>query len=277
MYFCYIDESGGSEPSGSHVSATPLMVIAGLVIEQRRVEQLTRDYLRGKRRYFPRRGGARPSLGDILLEIKGGNVRTNLRAPSRNQRRQAIGFLGEVMRLLECHHARLLGKVWIKEAGQGLKPDATYTSAIQDIARHFEHFLAERNEKGVILCDGRMANQNAVVAHSIFTQKMRQEGDPYPCILELPMFGHSKNHVGLQIADLMASTLLFPMATRTYCASQWTGVHVDPHYDEVRRRFALRCGELEYKYTFGGRRTGGVTVSDRLGRQPSAALFKRPT
>jgi hypothetical protein len=276
MYFCYIDESGGSEASGSHVSATPLMVIAGLVIEQRRIEQVTRDYLRSKRRYYPRRGAAAPGLHDILQEIKGGNVRTNLRSQARNQRRHAIGFLGEVMRLLELHHVRLLGKVWIKEAGQGLKPDATYTSAIQDIARHFDHFLGERGEKGVMVCDGRMANQNAVVSHSIFTQKMRQRGDAYPQIVELPLFGHSQNHVGLQLADLVASTLLFPIATRTYCTGHWKGVHVDPHYDEVRRRFAERCGALEYRYLSGGQRRGGVAVSDRLGRQPSAVLFRRP-
>ncbi len=38
------------------------------------------------------------------------------------------------MKVLAQNHVRLLGRVWIKEVGQGLKPDATYTFAIQDIA-----------------------------------------------------------------------------------------------------------------------------------------------
>ena len=273
MHLCYIDESGGFEPEGSSPSATPLMVLVGLVVEQRRIAELTRAYLQAKHKYYPRAGAAQPALDDILTEIKGASVRTNLRSTSRNQRRHAMGFLGEVMRTLEGQHVRLLGRVWVKALGQGLNPDATYTYAIQDIARHFEHFLAERRSKGLIICDSRMHNQNALVSHSLFTQKMRHTGDAYPSIAEVPVFGNSRNHAGLQLADLMASAFLFPMATRTYCAGRCVGVHMDPHYDEVKRRFATRSGTLEYRYVSGGRSMGGVTVSDRIGHRPSAILF----
>jgi hypothetical protein len=275
MYLCYIDESGGFEAVGSNPSATPLMVIAGLVVEQRRVSALTERYLATKHRYFPSWGSVRPQLEDILKEIKGKDLRSKMRSTSRSSRRHALGFLSEVVRVLDGQHVRLIGRVWIKGAGQGLKPDATYTYAIQEIARHFEHFLAERNVKGLVVCDSRMANQNILVSHSLFTQKMSRKGDAYPSIAEVPVFGHSDNHAGLQLADLVASALLFPMAARTYCVGHCTGTHVDPHYDAVKTMFGAKCGKMEYRYLdTAGRSTGGITVSDKLNRRPSAALFK---
>jgi hypothetical protein len=65
------------------------------------------------------------------------------------------------------------------------------------------------------------------VSHSIFTQKFKAEGDQYPRVLEMPTFGHSNNHVGIQIADLLASALLYPMATCAYCRGHVSNVHVD--------------------------------------------------
>ena len=123
-----------------------------------------------------------------------------------------------------------------------------------------------------MICDGRMHNQDAVVSHSIFTQKMRQSGDAYPHIVESPVFGSSKNHAGLQLADLVASAFLFPLASRTYCASHYTNVHVDSRYDQVIR-FRERRGNLQYKYQSGGRSSGGVIVSDRLAHRRSGLLF----
>jgi hypothetical protein len=32
----------------------------------------------------------------------------------------------------------------------------------------------------------------------------------------MPTFGHSENHAGLQLADLVCSALLFPMAMDAY-------------------------------------------------------------
>lgn len=36
----------------------------------------------------------------------------------------------------------------------------------------------------------------------------------------MPLFAHSDNHVGLQVADLLASTLVFPMAAAAYGAPE---------------------------------------------------------
>ncbi|MEV2265794.1 DUF3800 domain-containing protein [Nonomuraea africana] len=51
----------------------------------------------------------------------------------------------------------------------------------------------------------------------MFTQKWRTGGDPFAPLSEVPLFAASDNHAGLQIADLLASTLVFPMAASAYC------------------------------------------------------------
>ena len=43
-----------------------------------------------------------------------------------------MGFLTHTMDLLEKHHVRLIGRVWIKGRDEGLDPQASYTYAIQD-------------------------------------------------------------------------------------------------------------------------------------------------
>ena len=75
------------------------------------------------------------------------------------------------MQLIETHDIRLVGRVWIKGATEALKPRETYTFAIQDIARHFNRFLAANQSSGIVLCDGRLHYQDAQVAHSIFTSQ----------------------------------------------------------------------------------------------------------
>ncbi len=47
------------------------MVVAGIVVEQRRIAQLTQDYLAAKHTYYPAWAAPAPVLDDILKEIKG--------------------------------------------------------------------------------------------------------------------------------------------------------------------------------------------------------------
>ncbi len=119
-----------------------------------------------------------------------------------------------------------------------------------------------------------MHTQNSQVSHSVFTQKHKLSGDAYPCLVETPAFGHSVNHVGLQLADLVASSVVFPMASRTYCADHWTGPHVHPHYDGVKQRWASRVRLLQHRYRDdAGFWRGGLVVSDKLGRRPGERMF----
>lgn len=150
-----------------------------------------------------------------------------------------------------------------------------YTFSIQDICEHFEHYLATEASEGVVICDSRTKVQNSGVAHSVFTKMFRQAGDAYPRIVEMPVFGHSDNHAGLQLADLVTSGLVCPIAARTYCQGVFSGPHVDPAYDTLKQRFGPRLQGHQIRYQNAkGRWTGGLVVSDPIGQRSGAELFK---
>ena len=252
------------------------MAFAGLVIRADVLSPLTADFLDLKRRFFP--GATTRRLDDVLTEIKGSDLRRGLRSSGRSKPRHTIGVLDGVVGLIEKYDLRLVGRIWIKAPTEALEPRASYTFAIQDIARHFSHFLAQRDDLGLLLCDGRAHNQDAQVAHSIFTLKHKRGGDELPHLVEAAVFGRSENHVGLQLADIVVSGLLFPMAARAYCANRASGSHTDPSFDELRRRYAARLRSRQHLYEDStGRTRGGMVVSDPVGQQPSKRLFQPPS
>ena len=249
------------------------MVIAGIVIEASQIPPLTRDFLAFKRTFFPGRFDRGPALDHVLTEVKGGEVLQMTRSDSRNKRRHADLIRSDLLALVEEYDCKLLGRIWVKESGKSLKPEATYCYAVQDIALHFSQYLLRENSSGLLIADGRSQNLNVPVAHSIFTQKWRTGGDPYPPLLEVPLFAHSDNHVGLQLADLVASTLIFPMAASAYGAPA-RSTHNSPRYRAVRERYGDRVRALQHRYRDEtGRWRGGLVVSDPAGKRSGSVLF----
>ena len=125
----------------------------------------------------------------------------------------------------------------------------------------------------MIIADSRMKPDNAIVAHSIFTKKFGHN-DVYPHILELPVFSHSDNHAGLQLADLLCSALLFPIAAYAYCTGHIThSPHVHPKFEELRTVFGARLHSLQYRFTETGRTYGGITVHDSIAQRHGGFLF----
>jgi hypothetical protein len=102
-------------------------------------------------------------------------------------------------------------------------------------------------------------------------------GDPYPHLVEMPTYGHSENHVGLQLADLICSALLFPMAVSACCVGAVTNPHVLPEYGGLRRRYGGRLKALQYRYLEAGSYRGGIVVADGLAQRPGRILFEPPT
>lgn len=276
MYFCYLDESGGCERPDLGPQATPVMVLAGLIVEAVRIPALTRDFLALKRRFFPGRFVRGPALDHVLTEVKGGEILQMTRSDSRNKRRQAAVIRTALLDLVELYDCRLVGRIWVKENGKSLKPDATYCYAVQDIVRHFSHYLLESGSQGLLIADGRSQNLNVPVAHSVFTQKWRTGGDPFPALLEVPLFAHSDNHVGLQLADLIASTFVFPMAAHAFGAGVGS-VHDSGRYRAVATCFGDRLRRIQHRYRdTSGRWRGGLVVSDPLGKRTGSRLFGEP-
>lgn len=277
MHLCFVDESGdvGVLPSaGSPVQ--PVFAIAGVIARAAEVAALNSQFIQLKRRFFPGRIPRRtPFLDSILTEIKGSALRTDFRSGGRNPRRHVVGFLDHAFRLLEQFDCRIVGRVWIKGIGQAFNGRAVYTYSIQAICQSFQSFLEANDSHGLIIADSRAKGLNTTVAHSIFTQKYKTSGDAYSRLLELPAFGHSENHTLIQLADLLCSTLLFPIAAVTYCGGIVNNVHVNPGYLQLKAQFGTRLENLHYRYQdTTGRMRGGITVSDQLRQWPSSRLFR---
>lgn len=122
MHVCYLDESGGYEAPDSDPSATPVMVILGLIVDAASVPALTRDFLALKRRHFPGRFASGHALDHILTEVKGSDILQMTRSSGRNSRRQAQRVRLELMDVLERFDCRLVGRVWVKEPSKGMDP-----------------------------------------------------------------------------------------------------------------------------------------------------------
>jgi len=277
---CYVDESGDTRPLRDGESTAPVCVIVGVIFEQEAVYNLTREFIELKATWFPSlMPDDGPHLDRMLAEIKGADLRRAMRdGAKRRNRRHALGFLAKFVELLEDYEARIVGRLWVKEPGRAVAGRALYGSSIQAICGYFEHLLDESASDGLVIADSRTPALNASVSHSVFTQKFKQSGDRFGHVLEMPTFGHSENHAGIQIADLLASALLFPMATHAYCHGHIESIHVQADFGLLRERFGRRLSRLQYRYRDGGRRyRGGITVDDRISRSSGARLFQAPS
>ena len=277
MQLCFIDEAGdlGALRDPPAPNDQPVLAIAGLFVDAAKLANLTHDYLDIKHRFFP--NPHYPStrrLDRILPEIKGAEVRRHATRSSARRRAHAIGFLDHVMGLLGRHEVRLVARISIKALGSPFKATAVYTSSIQALCTYFEHYLTQCNSSGFCIADSRSKRKNLRVSHSIFTQKFSSIPN-YERQVELPTFGHSENHAGLQICDIVCSGLLYPIACYAYCTGQVSNVHVQPGAARLRHRYGQQLKGLQHRYydAGDGRHLGGVVVSDYLNRRNGALMF----
>ncbi|MCL4558766.1 MAG: DUF3800 domain-containing protein [Deltaproteobacteria bacterium] len=275
MYVCYVDEAGDTGTLIDPLSdIQPLIAICGLITNQRNIMNLTHDFLNLKRTYFPNKFSRSLYLDCMKIEIKGSYLRKFIKG-EHDQRRFALRFLDQIITLLEKYDVSILGHISIKPIGLPFKGRAVYTSSIQHIATSFQNFLTQKFEFGIIIADSRDKEKNANVSHSIFTQKYKPKGDSYNRLLEMPLYGHSDNHAGLQLIDLIASAILFPVAATAYCSKfVKCNLHYDPKYLDIRTAFGQRIKKLQYRYQdYRGWWYGGIKVSDPTGHQNAEALF----
>jgi Protein of unknown function (DUF3800) len=277
MLICYVDEAGcpGELPSATS-KIQPVLVVAGLVIDHDRLRDLSYEFMALKERFFPGLvARSRRPLDRIRVEVKGAELRAQVRSGSHRKARHAVSFLDRVLKMVENHEGKLTGRIWIKGIAKEFKGQAVYTSSTQCICNDMQNLLCLKQDTGMIIADARTKSQNANVAHSIFTKKFKADGDAYDRILEMPTFGHSENHAGLQVADLICSALLFPIAAFAYCLGHVTSVHVQSNYCVLRSRFGKRLRHLQHRYKNAeGRWQGGLVVSDQLGKFPGGLLFE---
>lgn len=247
-----------------------------LMVNQNRLSALVPDFLQIKRNFFP--GLIPPAshfLAAVLKEIKGADLRRDIATGSRNQVRHATNFLSEVVDLCVRSDVKIVSKVLVKGIGQHIDQTAVYTTSCQALFKTFDHYLSTVDDVGFCIADSRQKGLNVPVSHSIFTQMFSARQAQYPRIMELPTFGHSDNHVGVQLCDLLASALIVPSAAHTYCTGHIANVHVQPGYSRIRARFTPQLQQLLYRYQDHQQVwRGGVTVSDTILHRPSSFMFR---
>lgn len=276
MQVFYVDEAGctGMLPSAT-AQIQPVFVLGGVILNQSRLRDFTLDWLHLKDRFFPNLQIPNSDFLDwIAVEIKGAELRRRIREGRRDPRRQALGFMDRFLDLLETHDARLLARLYVKPIATPFNGRSVYTSAVQNLAADFQRYLAATNTAGLMILDSRNKPKNTNVSHSVFTQKFQAGGDVYAGLMEMPVFGHSDNHAGIQAADMICSAFLFPMAAYVYCQGHVNNVHVHLQYYRIRDRYGARLKQLQFRYQDANQWwRGGITVSDGIGHQKGGVLF----
>ena len=276
-YVLYVDEAGCTgELPAANSKIQPIFCIVGLIVPQEHLSEITNEFLHLKRQFNPKHAASLShDLAILLYEIKGSDLRSDARNTSRNKRRRVFGLIDQTLDILERYNCKLLSRGYIKAIGEHFDGNAVYTYSVQSLFQGFQKFLSESDANGLVVADSRRKSQNNQVSYSVFTKKFKRSGDEYPNVMEMPVFGHSENHVGLQITDWIASTLMFPILSDVYCKGHVRSVHVNPRHELIKDRYVARLKDLQYRYREGGSYKGGITIVDSLlCSRSSAHIFR---
>lgn len=281
MHLCYVDESGDAEALRSAIpDAAPVFVLVGVTVPQQAVDDLTWDFLKLKKELNPSLAKDNVRLSDLIqAEMKGSTLRADFRKDGRgrNVRRRAFRALDKIFELREQPNCQLVGKIVVKVPDDPNPPAerAVYSRAISEMAASFQAQLGAANTDGLMILDARTKVKNTPSVMGVTTQRFRKGGSAYPNLVESPLFGHSDTHVPLQIADIVASAVLFPIACSEYCGDLTWNTHPHERYKQVKERYGEKLQRLEYRYTDAdGNRRGGFQVIDLVDRRPTHLLFR---
>ncbi|MBT2488668.1 DUF3800 domain-containing protein [Streptomyces sp. ISL-96] len=275
MYLCYVDEAGnGQVVKPEKPDSQPVMVIGGFTVPEHRLKSLVWNFIALKKKYEPSlaKDGVHP-IDVIRHELKGDTIRRKMRHGGRNQLRTAHRILADLLSLLEQHDCKVLARIWALKENVVNDTETMYLSSVRSMCENFEHFLAERDGSGVVVLDSRSYVKNLKNVDCVTTEKFRNGADRLPHLAESPVFGHSDTHVGLQIADLVVSAILFPAACTTYADDLTWNIHCHPGHGAAREH-CPRLGELQHRYEVRPEKwTGGVVVADHRRQLPGSKLF----
>lgn len=127
-----------------------------------------------------------------------------------------------------------------------------------------------------MIADSRSQNPNNTVSHSVFTMKYRAKGDAFPRLMEPPVFGHSINHSGLQLSDILCSGLLFPICVYHFLYETVPNSHVHGKYHRLAERYTATLQSLQLRLPSTNRTPiHGIVVSNPVTKTGAASLFKR--
>jgi hypothetical protein len=289
MQLCYVDESGKAETlTKADAQQQPVVVIAGVSFPECELTSITGEWIALKARFYPglAQRGQKGWLDGILHDLKGTSLRRGFRARATNrQRTHATALISETISLLERHQGRIIGRIWLKALDAPNDDMRIHTSSLHFICAAFHAGLPD-DERGMVVVDSQTYQHNFRLAHSMFTLRFAKK-PLHDRLADMPVFGHSDNHAGLQIADLLCSAVLAPIACAVYGGSyaSWNK-HCDSGFLDIRERFGTRLERLTYDWdnTRLGRESSSVVVQDpnmkrstHLMWGPSAKKHRAPT
>jgi Protein of unknown function (DUF3800) len=250
MDICYVDESGSSDTLCEAIpDSTPILVTVGLFVPDGHMKSLIWEFLQLKKDFCPHLQADGTQLSDLIkYEIKGADLRSDIRSGSRDRKRRAIGILDRVFTILDRHQCRIVARVLVKTTDARVDDRATYGSMVGWICRTFHRYLEERDEHGLVILDSRTKVKNTGNSDVITTQIFRHGGDPFARFVEVPLFGHSDSHVVLQMADVVASAVVFPSSCAAFCGHLHWNHHSHEKYDEIRIRFGSRLKAAQFRF-----------------------------
>lgn len=274
----YIDEAGdpGPMPSPPEHDSQPVLVIGGIIIDSDCLYSLTHDFMNLKKRFYPKQPRISQHFDWLLLEIKGSLMRNRVIRGNARVRAHTLGFLDNVLALLKRYEARIVARVSIKKVGGVFDAKSVYTSSIQAVCYNFEAFLEQIDDYGFCIADGRSESKNINLAHSVSTKKFRRSHNEYNRLCEVPAFGYSNNHVGIQLSDLICSGLIFPIACHVYCTGFVANHHVNSKAVILKQRYSADLRNMQFRYfdQVEQRTRGGIVVSDGIQGRPSTRLLR---
>lgn len=276
MDFCYVDEAGSADLLCQLIpDSTPLVVVAGLLVPGAESKNLVWNYLQLKKVFNPQLAKTKVQLSELIsTEIKGADLRSDLRSGSHRRKRRAFGIIDKVFELVAQHNGRLIAHILIKDENVPIIDASSYPRSVRYVVKTFHEYLEERNEQGLVILDSRTKTKNTPNIHGITTQIYRSGGNPYPRLVESPVFGHSDSHVALQIVDILASAVLFPSACVAYSSAYEWNLHLHPDYEAIRTRYSPRIATLEYRYgATAASQKGGLTVATNDSSLDSRIFF----
>ena len=278
MYISYLDESGDSQAINSPTdNIQPILIISCIFIKASDIPNLTMEFIDLKRKFFPKKfSNLRHDLDALPIEIKGCDLRTDIRKnPLKHTKvKHHLRFLDELITILEKYQVRLVSRIWVKSFSRALIDKSVYTITTQHFCIRFNKFLKNQNSAGVLIADFRDTKRNSYVSHSIFTKKFKKTGDEYPNLKELPTFGISNNHAGLQICDLLTSAILYPMASQTYCEGIINNTFTHTNFKIIKQRYAKRIRSLQFHSKCSGTNYWGISANDPHLKKDGNAIFK---
>lgn len=277
MQLCYVDESGTAQTLlESDPAQQPVIVIAGVSLPEADLTTITHEWIDLKARFFPAIAATGHGwLDAILQDIKGNKIRSRFRArASTRQKQHSTGLVDGTLKILERHDAKILGRIWIKPLRAEHNSISLYATSLQFICAAFDSGLPGP-ERGMVVVDSQTYWHNHQLAHSMFTQRFGKH-PRHRGLVDMPVFGHSDNHAGLQIADLLCSAVLAPIACIAYAGTYaaWNQ-HCDPGYIDIRERFGQRLQALtfEWPHPQTGKASSSVVVSDPVGRRGTRLMW----